>query len=934
MKIRGKSIAGMRIIGIGFLVMVFVVMVAGITVQAEPLEKEMAASETETGADLKVNPDMLTINIHYQRYNEDYEDWTLWLWNEGSDGKEYPFTSGIVEGFVSTQVVLENVSENDSVGTLIKYKDWEQKDVNKDRFLDLSKAKSGILNVYFLQGEEEIYYSAEEINGGKRVVRACYDDVNEISFSLYYPGITEADLLNLSVLMEEEGGESYPLTNLEMSIEGNVVSGNGIIEKNVELAKCNYLVIEGMEKRTIEAGNVFSSKAFEDAYYYEGEDLGATYSKEATAFRVWAPTASKVEVNLYETGNGRDLIKSYEMKPSEKGTWYLDLEGDYNRVYYTYSVTVHGETNEAVDPYAKACGVNGMRGMILNLSETDPEGFLEEVKPELQSFSDIILYEMSVRDYTVDESSGVNHKGKYLGLTEEGCVNSEGESTGLDYLGNLGITHIHLLPSQDFGGVDEEHPADSYNWGYGTENFNVPEGSYSTDPYNGEVRINEYKQMVHSLHKKGIRIVMDVVYNHTYDTEESNFSKIVPGYYYRMTEDGSYSNGSACGNEVASERAMVRKFIVDSVTYWAKEYHVDGFRFDLMGLIDIETMNQVRSALNEIDKTIYIYGEGWNAGDSVYEETTAVSEKAGEMPGIAVFSNVFRRGIQKYVSGIFEEQASKNSVLFGVVAATKQEITKDSMGSWTKDPIQCINYASCHDGFTLWDLIRQNCPAEDEEMWKKRNKLSAAIVMTCQGVPFIQSGEELLRTKVSEKDPNRIYSNSYNSGDYVNSIKWDTITENLDMIVYYKGLMAFRKIHTGLSYETTDEITENMKFLNNLEENVLGYIVTEEKDAISNHEICMIYNPNSFETNVTLPEGTWEVYINGEQAGTESIETIEGAKEITVPEAEALVLVRSYVKPQVIYMTISFGAVLILFILLGVHGKRKEKGRDEHSSNH
>lgn len=903
-------------IGVSLFIFLFAVLVFGETVQAEPVDNS------------------LTINVYYQRYNDDYEDWSLWLWQEGSDGKEYTFLPVEGENFVGTQVVLEEVNDNTAVGTLIKYKEWEQKDVNKDRYLDLSKAEDGVLNVYFLQAEEEIYYSALEINGGQRVVQARVDDVNKISFSFYYPGITDKDLEKMAVSMEEEGGKSYPLTNLEMTVSGNVVNGNGILEKNVELAKSNYLAIEGMEKKAIEAGDVFSSKAFEDAYYYDGEDLGAVYTKEATNFKVWAPTASKVELNLYETGNGQDLIKTYPMEASQKGTWTLKLDGDFNGVYYTYAVTVHGETNEAVDPYAKACGVNGIRGMVVNLDDTDPEGFLQETKPELKSFSDIILYEMSVRDYTIDESSGVTEKGKYLGLTEEGTVNSNGESTGLDYLGSLGVTHVHLLPSQDFGGVDEENPTKDYNWGYGTQNFNVPEGSYSTDPYNGEVRVKEYKQMVQSLHNKGVRVVMDVVYNHTYDTEESNFNKIVPGYYYRMKEDGTYSNGSACGNEVATERAMVRKFIVDSVAYWAEEYHVDGFRFDLMGLIDIETMNQVRSRLDEIDETIYIYGEGWTGGDTVYDKKTAESVNAGQMPGISVFSNIFRRGIQKYVSGIFEDGVSKNSVLFGVVAATQQEITQKSMGSWTKEPTQCINYASCHDGFTLWDLIRQNCPAEDEQMWKKRNKLSAAIVMTCQGVPFIHSGEEMLRSKVSEKDPNRIYSNSYNSGDYVNSIKWDSISKQADMVAYYKGLMAFRKSHTGLSYETTEEITSNMKFLNNLEENVIGYSVIEGKNAIFNNEICMIYNPNSFETVINLPKGTWEVYINGEQAGIEPIETIEGSTDITIQKAEVMVLVRSYVKPQVIYFTIAVLAVLALLISIMTFKKRKEKGKNECSSNH
>lgn len=871
--------------------------------------------------------DGLTIKIHYIRYNEDYDDWSLWLWKDGSDGAEYEFSNEDDGPGVSTQVELDQVTADSRIGILIKYKDWEKKDVNADRYLDLSKAEDGVLTVYFVQEQEEIFYSEEEVETGAQITKACVDDINQISFTVYCPDITVEQFKQTGVSIEEEDGSQYPLELSEVTKEGGLIKGIGVLDHQVDLSACNYLSIDGMEKKAVTAGAVFSTEAFEEAYYYDGDDLGAVYSKESTAFRVWAPTAGKVEVNLYESGDGDDLIESHPMEKSEKGTWYLKLSGDYDGVYYTYSVTVQGDTKEAVDPYARACGVNGLRGMIINLDQTDPEGFSEEKKPSLKSFSDIILYEMSVRDYTIDESSGVKEKGKYLGLTEEGTVNSSGESTGLDYLGNLGVTHVHLLPSQDFGGVDETHPEDSYNWGYGTQNYNVPEGSYSTDPYHGEVRVNEYKQMVQSLHKKGIRVVMDVVYNHTYDTDESNFNKIVPGYYYRITEEGDYSNGSACGNEVAAERVMARKFIADSVVYWAQEYHVDGFRFDLMGLIDIETMQLIRDRLDEVDDSIFIYGEGWTGGDTIAEGEMAESENAREMPGISVFSNVFRRGIQNYVSGIFDEGTAMNSVLFGVVAATENEMTRQSMGSWTKDPTQCINYASCHDGFTLWDLIRQNCISESEEMWKKRNRLSAAIVMTTQGVPFIQSGEELLRSKVAEDDPERIYSNSYNANDYVNSIKWDSISENKDMIAYYKGLMEFRKEHKGLSYETTEEIQELLNFIDGLEDNVIGYTVKEDKNWLFENTICIIYNPNDENTSVNLPKGRWKVYINGEKAGTEVLSTVKGGEAASIPDTSAFVMVRTTMKTEAIYGCAGAVAIIIAVLAVFLVFRKKRRGK-------
>lgn len=870
--------------------------------------------------------DGLKIKIHYIRYNEDYDDWSLWLWKDGSDGAEYKFSKEDGGMGVSTQVELDTVSADSRIGVLIKYKDWEKKDVNADRYLDLSKAQDGVLTVYFVQEEEQIFYSEEEVRTGPQITKASIEEMNQISFTIYCPEMTVEQFKQLGVSIEEEDGSQYPLELSEVIQEGGLIKGNGVLDHSVDLSACNYLSIDGMEKKAVSAGDVFSTKAFEESYYYDGDDLGAVYSKESTAFRVWAPTAGKVEVNLYKSGDGEDFIESHPMEKSEKGTWYLKLSGDYDGVYYTYSVTVQGDTKEAVDPYARACGVNGLRGMIINLDQTDPDGFLEEKKPSLTSFSDIILYEMSVRDYTIDESSGVKEKGKYLGLTEEGTLNSNGESTALDYLGNLGVTHVHLLPSQDFGGVDETHPTDSYNWGYGTQNYNVPEGSYSTDPYHGEVRVNEYKQMVQSLHKKGIRVVMDVVYNHTYDTDESNFNKIVPGYYYRITEEGDYSNGSACGNEVATERKMARKFIADSVVYWAQEYHVDGFRFDLMGLIDIETMQLIRDRLDEVDDSIYIYGEGWTGGDTIADKEMAESENAKKMPGISVFSNVFRRGVQNYVSGIFDEDAARNSVLFGVVAATENEMTKQSMGSWTKDPTQCINYASCHDGFTLWDLIRQNCISEPEEMWKKRNRLSAAIVMTTQGVPFIQSGEELLRSKVAKDDSERIYSNSYNANDYVNSIKWDSISENQDMTAYYKGLMEFRKNHKGLSYETTKEIQESLNFIDGTEENVIGYTVKEDKNWFLENTICIIYNPNDESTSVNLPKGRWKVYINGEKAGTEVLSTIKGGKEASIPDTSAFVMVRTTMKTKAVYGCV--GAVVVIFVVFVIsviYRRRKSK---------
>ena len=427
----------------------------------------------------------LELQIHYLRYNEDYENWSLWLWTDDKDGREYDFSNSSDTAFgVETTVIVPQAGDDTSVGILIKYGDWEQKDIEQDRYLDLSKAENRVLQVYLLQGDEHIYYSREDIRAEKCIRDASYDDVNQISFSLYIPGVTQEQTQGLKVRLDiPEENYQEELSDVTMQIEGNLVRGTGKTGRQAELSKASFLSIEGMENCPVKAGKIFDTAYFAENYTYEGDDLGAVYGKEGTSFRVWAPTSSHVVLNLYETGDGDDFLKSYEMEHSGQGTWKLYLPGDYKGVYYTYSVTVYGETREAIDPYAKACGVNGYRGMVIDLSETNPEGFSEEIKPELTSFNDIILYEMSVRDYTIDESSGVEQRGKYLGLTGKGTVNEDGESTGLDYLGNLGVTHVHLLPCQDFEGVDEENPTDSYNWGYMPQNYNIPEGSYSTNPY-------------------------------------------------------------------------------------------------------------------------------------------------------------------------------------------------------------------------------------------------------------------------------------------------------------------------------------------------------------------------------------------------------------------------------------------------------------------
>lgn len=645
----------------------------------------------------------------------------------------------------------------------------------------------------------------------------------------------------------------------------------------------------------------FDTEEFQSAFTYCGSDLGASYDCSRTQFRVWAPTAEQVELRIYQEGTGENLLQSVIMKKDIGGTWFLVVDEDLEGYYYTYAVTIDGATKEAVDPYAKSAGVNGLRGRITDLMKTNPPGFLTEKKPEFLHPTDGILYELHVRDVSSDENSGISETGKFLGLTESGTKSAEGLSTGLDHLKELGITHVHLLPVFDYASIDEARPElNQYNWGYDPLNYNLPEGSYSTDPYHGEVRIREFKKLIQVLHENGIRVIMDVVYNHTYSTD-SNFNRIVPGYYYRM-EDNKYTNGSGCGNETASERAMVRKYIVDSVIYWAKEYHIDGFRFDLMGVHDLTTMQEVEKALHSLDSSILIYGEGWTGGPSgLPMEQQAVKNQIYKIPGVAAFSDDMRDGIKGSVF-ISSEQGFVNGrkkmeeqIKFGVVAATNHPqvmYRKDwNPAGWAYEPDQCINYASCHDNLTLWDKLSCSNPEASFLERKKMNLLSAAILFTSQGIPFIQAGEELLRSKPSEQEENGPVENSYCSSDYTNAIRWKNKTVYHDVFLYYKGLIEFRKAHPALRLRTAKEIQERLTFYDESTENVVMFRIDNRKAADGREQMLVIYNANKYGVTIPLPEGTWNIHVNGETAGTKIIEQIQ--QQAILEPISAMVLVQN-----------------------------------------
>ncbi len=633
-----------------------------------------------------------------------------------------------------------------------------------------------------------------------------------------------------------------------------------------------------------------------DYEVYTGNDLGAVYSPKMTRFKVWAPEAESVKLNLYKQGEGDNLIEQHIMKKSANGTYVFEKQGDCNGIYYTYTVVNHGEEQEAVDPYTKAAGVNGQRGMVINLAKTNPQGFELDGYRNPEHITDAIIYEGSVRDFTMDESSGVFHNGKFLGLTEANTTNHFGEATALDYISGLGVTHVQILPAFDFETVDEKNQKAQYNWGYDPDNYNVPEGSYAVSPYDGAVRIQEMKQMVLALHSRGIGVIMDVVFNHTYRRDDSNLQKIVPGYYYRSDETG-YTDGSGCGNEVASDRPMVQKLIVDSLIYWAKEYHIDGFRFDLMGVLDIDTMNVIAERLKEIRPDIYLYGEGWNGGpSSLAEEKRAFKASAKKMPGIGMFNDDIRDTIKGSV--FYDDHLGfvnggthlENALRYGITGAVAHpQVDYDAYGSkpWAKEPGQSINYVSCHDNYTLWDKLSVSCPEASEEKKKAMNRLCAAIVFTSQGVPFIQAGEEFLRSKpLPEKKG--FAENSYNMPDEVNSIKWDNIHEYPDMIAYYKGLMELRKAHPVFRMQSEAEMTQNLCFLSDTPENVVAYLLKGKGADDTPESILVIFNGNDEEILYNLPEGKWKILVDDKTAGADGKKII--SEKADVEQLSAVVL--------------------------------------------
>lgn len=630
--------------------------------------------------------------------------------------------------------------------------------------------------------------------------------------------------------------------------------------------------------------NPYDSAEFEKKYTYPGRDLGAFWSEEKTVFRVWAPTARAVSLLIYREGSGGEPLARQRMHPAVNGTWFAQRYGNLNGLYYTYLVTVDGQTREACDPYARAVGVNGQRAMVLDLKSTDPEGWETDHDPfPGKGITDAVLYELHIRDLSMHRSSHIRHKGKFLGLTETGRKTRGGHPTGLDHIRELGVTHIHLMPVFDFGYPDESAPSPQYNWGYDPVNFNVPEGSYASDPFHGETRVREMKLLVKAVHDAGLSVVMDVVYNHVYDAGSFCFNRIVPGYFSRIDEHWHYSNGSCCGNDTASERSMVRKFIVDSVNFWADEYHIDGFRFDLMGLLDIATVNEIVRTVQAQHPNVIFYAEGWHMDTQPVRPGTelAVQDNSSKMPGFSFFNDTLRDLLR---GSIFDSRAP--GFVSGAIC-DKGQLNACFMGMpfWAGQPEQCVNYVSCHDNNTLFDRLAIISPEASFETRVRQNCLAAAFVFLSQGVTFLQAGEEMLRSK--PKGRGRFDENSYRSPDRVNALRWNDLDkpEYQAVFQYYRGLLAFRKAHEGLRQTKREAVCQTVSPVEVENPRAVAYRVEDRY-----HSIYIIFNADGCDLTLPLPPGRWEVNIHDQQAGTEPLFTAEG--QITVRPVSATVLTR------------------------------------------
>ena len=620
------------------------------------------------------------------------------------------------------------------------------------------------------------------------------------------------------------------------------------------------------------------------------------YTPSVTSFHLWSPNADEVRLMLYEEAEGGHAFQTHHMKLGDDGTWHVDVNEDLKGKFYAFNVKMQDEwLGDTPGLFAKAVGINGHRGAIIDMVQTNPIGWENDRKPALRSVADVVVYEMHHRDFSIDASSGIEHKGQFLALTEQGTQSPEGLTTGIDHLKELGVTHVHLLPSYDYASIDEHTFKDShYNWGYDPQNYNVPDGSYATDPTQPLTRIMEFKQMVQALHQAGIRVVLDVVYNHTYNASTSAFEKTVPGYFYRMKPDGTFANGSGCGNETASNRPMMRKFMVESVLYWMREYHLDGFRFDLMGIHDIATMNEIRQEAQKLDPQVLIYGEGWAAETPQYAaDSLAMKANIARMPGIAAFCDEMRDGLRgpwdddkkgAFLAGF---PGHEESIKFGIVGAishpqVKMDEVNYSNKAWAQEPVQMMSYVSCHDDMCLVDRLRTSVIDLKGNDLEKLDMLAQTAVLTSQGIPFIFAGEEVMRDK-------KFVHNSFQSPDSVNAINWHNKAKYQWVFNYYKGLIAMRKHHPAFRLGSAELVRQHLEFLPVEGSGVVAFRLKDHAGGDAWDNIIVVLNARRETAKIEVPEGKYVAVVKDGWVNENGIGTIYGPILNIAPETALIV---------------------------------------------
>lgn len=836
------------------------------------------------------NTNTLTL---YWDGNDNLNNCDVWAWWDGKAGSGYrlqpceygskctinvPKHIGHV-GFI----VRTNCSDpcGSSWGTA--YKDWHE-----DRTATITGRET---NIYLKTGDGNQYLSYDNGATLKPIRVFTFAEMIDRNAIRFHVSPQMCITSNSQITVVYENGENLDINETNPK---NTLAETGIVvlKDNLDISKSYRISIEGYGEREIVPTHIFDTKWFIDNLTYDGDDLGAILTKEtssnegSTTFKVWAPTAQNVSVNLFHDGHEGEAFANVPMTKGTKGTWSTTIPASkcHHGTYYTYTVTTAAGSQEAVDPYAKAVGVNGNRGMVIDMDLTDPDNWNEDhYEDNIDTYQDAIVWEIHVRDFSNKDPQS-KYKGKYLAFTETGHVGGNGVPTGMDHLKALGITHVQLNPVFDFATVDEANPANpQFNWGYDPKNFNAPDGSYSTDPYHGEVRINEFKRMVQAIHRCNIGIVMDVVYNHTYDAN-SNFNRVVPYYYYRYNFNGTNSNGSGCGNETASQRTMFRKFMVDSIRFWATEYHIDSFRFDLMAIHDTETMQAVERVLHSINPKALLYGEGWAGGVCALDSNRLANQhniakvhaSHNAIGSIAVFNDVIRDGLK---GNVFEVQSrgyinggacydSANKVAFGL---------KGGVGThgiyWEAKDAMVVNYMSSHDNNTLWDKLKLSNINATKQQLLAMNRFGAACVLLSRGMPFMLAGEELLRSKNGD-------GNSYNASDDINNIDWQALTSDEDalaMTKWYKDLIALRKANPfiGNSHVSCNILDGNViEALYHYDGMLKGYA---------------LFNPNEHAIHHSLPHGQWKVLLQGQDFALENC-MIEG--KAIVPEKGVLLVTR------------------------------------------